>query len=228
MKEPINRYLDSAVLQPGMSREDAMRAIALAVKHRSKTVCVRPCDIDVATRICEGTDTAVSVVLGFPHGCGLSEVKALEAGEYIKRGVKEIDMVANYGFIKSGEWDWVESDIKAVVLPCKEASVTLKVILEASELTLDEVEMATETAIRAGADFVKTSTGFASGGATEEVVAKMLTVSGGRIKVKPSGGIRDFERAKMFVDMGADRLGVGISSIAAICEGGESTHDEGY
>jgi len=228
MKEPINRYLDSAVLQPGMSRKDAMQAIALAAKYQSKTVCVRPCDIDMAIKICQGTDTAVSVVLGFPHGCGLSDVKALEASEYIKRGVKEIDMVANYGFIKSGEWDLVESDIKTVVQPCKKASITLKVIIEASELTLAEVEKATEIVIRAGADFVKTSTGFASGGATEEVVAKMLEVSGGKIKVKPSGGIRDFERAKMFVDMGADRLGVGVSSIVAICEGGENTHDEGY
>lgn len=228
MNEKISRYLDSAVLKPDMTRKEAIEAINLAVKYDSKTVCVRPCDIDIAGKICDGTDTEVSVVLGFPHGCGLSEVKGLEAGEYIKRGVSEIDMVANYGFIRSGEWGLVESDIRSVVQVCKPASVALKVILESSELTLEEVEKATEAAIRAGADFVKTSTGFASGGATEEVVAKMLEVSAGRIKVKPSGGIRDYDRAKMFVDMGVDRLGVGVSSVIAICGGGEAASGEGY
>lgn len=228
MKEDICRYLDTAVLKPEMTRKDAIEAIRLSVEFRSRTVCVRPCDIDVAVEICRGTESEVSVVLGFPHGCGLSEVKALEAAEYIKRGVSEIDMVANYGFIRSGEWDLVESDIRAVTRICRPSGVALKVILESSELTLDEVEKATEAAIRADADFVKTSTGFASGSATEDVVAKMLEVSGGRISVKPSGGIRDYARAKMFLDMGVHRLGISCSSVKAICEGGEAAPGEGY
>jgi deoxyribose-phosphate aldolase len=228
MSEKISRYLDTAVLKPEMTRKEAIEAITLSAKYDSKTVCVRPCDIDIASKICDGTNTEVSVVLGFPHGCGLSEVKGLEAEEYIKRGVSEIDMVANYGFIRSGEWGLVESDIRSVVQVCKPASVALKVIIESSELSLEEVEQATEAAIRAGADFVKTSTGFASGVATEEVVAKMLETSAGRIKVKPSGGIRDYNRAKMFVDMGVHRLGISFSSVVAICDGGEAVTGAGY
>ena len=228
MSNEICRYLDTAVLKPEMTRKEAIEAITLAVDCRSRTVCVRPCDIDIAAEICKGTETEVSVVLGFPHGCGLSEVKALEATEYIRRGVSEIDMVANYGFIRSGEWELVESDIRAVSRICRSVGVTLKVILETSELSLDEVGKATEAAIRADADFVKTSPGFASGSATEEVVAKMLEVSGGRIRVKPSGGVRDYARAKMFVDMGVHRLGISYSSVKAICDGGEAVSGEGY
>jgi deoxyribose-phosphate aldolase len=228
MSIEICRYLDTAVLKPDMTRKEAMDAITEAVKYRSKTVCVRPCDIDMARELSKGSDTEVSVVLSFPHGCGLSEVKAAEAKAYIDRGVSEIDMVANYGFIRSGEWDLVESDIRAVVNVCKPAGVALKVIVEATELTLDEVKGATEAAIRAEADFVKTSTGFASGGASEEAVKMMLETSAGKIKVKPSGGIRDYDRAKMFVDMGVHRLGIGVSSVKAICEGGVSESGDGY
>jgi len=228
MSKDMGRYLDSAVLNPGMTRKEAREEIRLAVDYNSKTVCVRPCDIDIAREISKGTETEVSVVLSFPHGCGLSEIKAAEAKAYIEKGVSEIDMVANYGFIRSGEWALVESDIRAVVEVCKPAGIALKVILEASELTLDEVKETTEIAIRAGADFVKTSTGFASGGATEEAVQMMLDTSAGRIKVKSSGGIRDYERAKMFVDMGADRLGVGSSSVKAVCDGGPGESGDGY
>lgn len=224
----ICRYLDTAVLKPEMPRSEAAKAIKLAAEYRSRTVCVRPCDLDIAGEICKGTETEVSVVLGFPHGCGLSEVKALEAEQYIQHGAAEIDMVANYGLIRSGEWDLVEKDIRAVVQVCRPASVALKVIVESSELTLDEVTQATETAIRAGADFIKTSTGFASGGATREVVAKMIETSAGRIKVKPSGGIRDYETAKMFVDMGADRLGAGVSSLKAICDRSQPDSGDSY
>lgn len=228
MSKEICRYLDTAVLKPGMTRKEAIEAITEAVAFKSKTVCVRPCDIDLARELSKGSETEVSVVLSFPHGCGLSEIKALEAKAYIERGVSEIDMVANYGFIRSGEWGLVESDIRAVVEVCKPAGVALKVIVESTELTLDEVKGATEAAIRAGADFVKTSTGFASGGASEEAVKMMLETSAGRIKVKPSGGIRDYDRAKMFVDMGVDRLGIGVSSCKAICEGGTAASGEGY
>ena len=227
MSIEICRYLDTAVLKPDMTRNDAIDAIKEAVKYRSKTVCVRPCDIDIARELSEGSDTDVSVVLSFPHGCGLSEIKAAEAKAYIERGVREIDMVANYGFIRSGEWDLVESDIREVVNVCKPAGVLLKVILETTELNLDEVRKSTEVSIIAGADFVKTSTGFASGGASEDAVKMMLNTSDGRIMVKPSGGIRDYDRAKIFVDMGVHRLGIGVSSLKAICEGSGAS-GEGY
>ena len=221
MNKKINRYLDAAVLYPEMARRDAREAIKTAIDYQSRTVCVRPCDIDIALEQSQGTQTEVCVVLGFPHGCGLSEVKALEAKAYIEKGVHEIDMVVNYGFIRSHEWDLVENDICSVFEVTRPAGVILKVILETSELSLEQVARATEIAIKAQADFVKTSTGFASGGATREVVKTMLDTAKGRIKIKPSGGIRDYARAKMFVDLGADRLGIGYTSLAAIC-GGES------
>ena len=219
MAKTINRYLDAAVLYPEMARKDARQAINTIIEYQSRTACVRPCDIDIAVEQCRGTQTDVCVVLGFPHGCGLSEVKALEAKAYVEKGVHEIDMVVNYGFIRSHEWDWVENDIRAVSDVTAPAGVILKVILETSELSLEQIARATEIAINAQADFVKTSTGFASGSATREVVKTMMAAANGRIKIKPSGGIRDYARAKMFVDLGADRLGIGYTSLAAVCDG---------
>ena len=219
MAKTINRYLDAAVLYPEMARNDAREAIKTIIEYQCRTACIRPCDIGIAVEQCQGTQTDVCVVLGFPHGCGLSEVKALEAKAYIDKGVHEIDMVVNYGFIRSNEWDLVEKDIRSVSEVTGPAGIILKVILETSELSLEQVARATEIAIKAKADFVKTSTGFASGSATREVVKTMMDTAKGRIKIKPSGGIRDYARAKMFVDLGADRLGIGYTSLAAVCDG---------
>ena len=116
-------------------------------------------------------------------------------------------MVANYGLIKSGEYNRVVADIKTVVDIAHKSNVLVKVILETTELSNDEIVMGTKASIEAGADFVKTSTGFASGGASEEAIKIMMETGAEKIKVKPSGGIRDYARAKMFVDMGVDRLG---------------------
>lgn len=218
MKEyEYNRYLDHAVLKPEMTQEEAREAIRLGIDYRVKTVCVRPCDIDMAVEMCKGTETEVSCVLAFPHGTTLSQVKAYEAQLYIEKGVSEIDMVANYGYIRSGLWDEVEKDIRAVADVTRKAGVGLKVILETSQLNTEEIAKATECAIRAGADFVKTSTGFYGAGATPEAVEAMVRASRGRIQVKASGGIRNAEQAKMFLDMGASRLGNGYSSTPVIC-----------
>ena len=223
---PISRYLDHAVLRPEMTREEAADAIRLGIDYEVKTVCVRPCDIDLAVSMCAGTKTEVCTVLSFPHGTGCPEGKTAEAEVYCKKGVREIDMVANYGLIRSGLWEEVEADIAAVVKVAHANNVLVKVIFETSQLTLDEIARVTEICVEAGADFVKTSTGFNGAGATEEGVAVMIKTAAGRIKVKPSGGIRDAARAKMFVAMGADRLGVGYNSTQAICEGDAT--GEGY
>ena len=217
--QPIYRFLDHAVLVPQMTREDAIAAIKLGIDHQVKTVCVRPCDIDLAVAMCGGSQTGVSCVLGFPHGTTRTESKAAEAALYCAKGVAEIDMVANYGWIRSDLWDDVRADIKAVVDVSHVNNVLVKVIFETSQLTLEQVAKATEISIEAGADFVKTSTGFNGEGATEEMVACMLKTANGRIKVKPSGGIRDAARAKLFIAMGADRLGVNGTSTPAICDG---------
>jgi len=230
MIQPINRYLDHAVLVPQMTREEAAALIQLGIYHQVKTVCVRSCDIDLAVEMCRGTQTEVCCGLGFPHGTSCTDLKMAEAALYCIKGVAEIDMVANYGWIRSGLWDEVRSDIHAVVKIAHPQHVLVKVILETSQLTLEQAAKATEISIEAGADFVKTSTGFNGEGATEEMVACMIKAANGRIKVKPSGGIRDAARAMMFIEMGADRLGVNAASTPVIC-GGQSnaiTPQSGY
>lgn len=222
MRTDIARYLDHAVLKPDLTQADTEAAIILGIKYNVCSVCVRPSDILMAKNLCQGTDTTVSCVLNFPHGVGLSESKADEARRYAEMGVAEIDMVANYGLIRSGIWNRVLEDIAGVALVTRSAGIMLKVILETSELSSEQMWSATEASINAGADFVKTSTGFASGSATEEAVRAMLDAAGGRIQVKASGGIRDIQRAEMFLDMGCTRLGVNYSSTPVICSGNKS------
>lgn len=218
----ISRYFDSAVLKPNMSEEEVKEAIQLGIDYDSYSVCVRPCDIDLALEMCKGTNTVVSCVLDFPHGDSTAEGKAALAEIYAAKGVAEIDMVMNYGYARSGKWDEVKRGIEGVVKAAKKYNVGVKVIFESCALTIEEIKKATEICIEAGADFVKTSTGFAASGASEEAVQAMLDASAGRIKVKPSGGIRNYETAKKYVDMGADRLGIGFSSAKAISTGEES------
>jgi len=215
----INRYLDHAVLKPEMTRQEAIEAIQLGIDYKVRTVCVRPCDIELAVAMCKGTETEVSCTLAFPHGCTSSAVKAEEAKLYIAAGVHEIDMVVNFGFVRSRMWEAVVADIRAVTDVARPAGIPIKVIFETSYLTIEEIKRTTECAIEAGADFVKTSTGFAGAGATVEGVQAMLETAQGRIKVKASGGIRNRQQAEMFVEMGVMRLGNGYSSTKVICEG---------
>jgi len=220
--ENINRYLDHAVLKPELTREEARSAIQLGIDYRVRTVCVRPCDIELAASMCSGTETEVSCVLAFPHGDTMSAVKAAEAREYIRAGTNEIDMVVNFGLVRSGLWNDVVADIRAVTDVAKPKDILVKVIFETAYLTLDEIKRTTECAIAANADFVKTSTGFGGEGATEDGVSAMLDVGRGRIAVKASGGIRDRKRAEIFVNLGVTRIGNGYTSTEAICEGSGS------
>lgn len=226
--DSINRYLDAAILKPEFTREESIDAIKACIELKAFSVCVRPCDITLAQEYCKDTDTAVCVVLGFPHGNQLSESKAGEARRYIKLGVDEIDMVANYGWVKSGQWDLVKNDIEAVTQQTQAAGIISKVIFETAHLNAEQIKQLVEICIEAGADFVKTSTGFNGDGAQEADVQLMLDTAAGRIKVKPSGGIRDRARAQMFIDMGAHRLGLGWNSCAPVCEGSEPTVTSGY
>ena len=223
----IARYLDHAVLKPDMTPEQARDAIQLGIDYHVYSVCVRGCDIDMALEMTKDTDTLVSCVLDFPYGYSGAAVKRAAAAEYAAKGVHEIDMVMNYGYAKGGDWAVVEQEIRGVVEEAHKKGVLVKVIFETSQLTLDEVRKATRVCIAAGADFVKTSTGFNGAGATEEAVRIMLDTAAGRAKVKPSGGIRDFAAAKKYVEMGAARLGVGYSSCGVICSG-EGTSTENY
>ena len=215
----ISRYFDSAILKPNMTEDEVKQAIKDCIACDSYTVCVRPCDIALAVEMCKGTNTKVSCVLDFPHGDSTAEGKAALAELYAPTGVSEIDMVMNYGYARSGKWDEVKRGIEGVVKAAKKHGVGIKVIFETCELTEEEIRRGTEICIEAGADFVKTSTGFAASGASEEAVTTMLDEAKGRIKVKPSGGIRNYETAKKYVDMGASRLGIGFGSALKICEG---------
>ncbi len=213
----LAKYIDHAVLKPGMSQEEAATEIRKGVELGVATVCVRPCDIELAKSICEGSITKVICVLDFPHGCAGAEAKAALAGIYASQGVAEIDMVMNYGLAHSGAWDRVCDEIKGVVTVSHANGVAVKVILETSELTLREIQTATEICIEAGADFVKTSTGFSSNGATPEAVSAMVKASRGRIKVKASGGIRTREQAEEYLAIGVERLGVGSTTTPVLC-----------
>jgi len=215
--QDINRYIDHAVLRPELSREDAEAAIRLGLDYDVIAVCVRPADIELALKVCRGTRTRVGTVLSFPHGVGHPRGKTREAETYIDLGVSEIDMVANYSLIRSGLWDEVRIDLDAVSRVTRLRGVVLKVILETSLLGAGQIRRATEVAAEVGADFVKTSTGFAEGGATEEAVRVMVEAAAGRIQVKASGGIRDRRQAERFVEMGCARIGVGYSSTPVIC-----------
>ena len=215
----IARYIDHAVLKPEMKQNEAIKAILEGVYFSVRTVCVRPCDIELALELCKGSQTFVSCVLAFPHGCVPTEVKAFEASRYVEKGVHEIDMVANYGYIRSGLWDLVMRDIKAVTDITKKSGVLLKVIFETCTLSVEEIKKATEISIEAGADYVKTSTGFHNSGANEEAVKDMLEASKGLIKVKASGGIRDIKTARRYINLGCERLGVGSSTTPVLVKG---------
>lgn len=215
----ISSYLDVAVLKPQMNEQEISAAILTAIEYHAYSVCVRPCDIELAVDLCRGTDTVVSCVLDFPHGDSTVDGKKALAGMYAKKGAAEIDMVMNYGYVRSEKWSEVEAGIRGVVEAAAEYGVTVKVILETCNLTLEEIRKAVKVSIQAGAEYVKTSTGFAEFGAKEDAVQTMLDTANGQIKVKASGGIRDFRTAKRYVDMGVKRLGVGYSSTVDICNG---------
>lgn len=214
--------LDHAVLKPNFTDADIEAHAQLCRDRGVKSMCVRPCDVALTARCLAGSSVLVSVVIGFPHGHHRSEVKALEAELAIRDGARELDMVMNIGKFLSGDSDAVRRDIAAVVAVAKPHGVLVKVIQESGYLSLEQVATACRLTEEAGADFVKTSTGFGPGCATPEIVAVMLETVGGRLGVKPSGGIRDWQTATAFLAQGATRLGVG--STAAILDGA-SAHD---
>ena len=218
----VARVLDHAVLKPEYTGDDLAKHAAMCIARGVGCLCVRSCDVAEAVRFVAGSPVVVAAVIGFPHGAVRPEVKALEARLAIADGARELDMVINVGALKSGRHDLVRADIAAVVAEAKPAGVLVKVILETCSLSTDEIRTACHLAEAAGADFVKTSTGFgqkAGGptGATPEAVQTMLDAVGGRLQVKASGGIRTWDEAVAYLAMGCSRLGVGDA--AAILDG---------
>lgn len=214
-------YIDQSVLKPEFTQKEIKKYIQEGIDFGCATVCINPSSVPVAKELCKGTSTGICVVCDFPFGLSSTESKAMQA-EFICRngGIQDLDIVANYGFIRSGMWKEVEADIKAVVKTCHQYNTIVKVIFETDALTLNEIKKATEVAIAAGADFVKTSTGFFTGGkndgATLEIIAAMLEIAQGKCKVKGSGGIRDQQHFFQLIDMGIDRMGVGYRSTPTV------------
>ena len=176
-----------------------------AIQYDFMSVCINPTWVSFAAEKLAATDVKVCTVIGFPLGANTSTVKAFEAAEAIKNGADEVDMVINIGAAKDGDWDLVESDIQAVVDASKD--VTTKVIIETSLLTDEEKVKACQAAVRAGADFVKTSTGFSTAGATVADIALMRQTVGPDLGVKASGGVRSIADAQAMIEAGATRLG---------------------
>ena len=202
------KTLDYAILKPELGHESLAQAATLCRTAGVGCLCVKSVDVPLAARLLEGSATAVAAVVGFPHGNVHPTVKALEAQLAVAEGAEEIDMVVNVAALKAGDAELVMRDIRAVVDAAW--SFPVKVILETALLTELEMQMGVGCAIAAGAEFVKTSTGFApQGGATHEAVQILLDAAQGRVQVKASGGIRTREDAEAYLKQGCTRLGVG-------------------
>ena len=220
----VARAIDHAVLKPDATSADLARHAAMCVARGVGCLCVRPCDVAAAVRLTADSPVAVASVVGFPHGSHRPETKALEARLAIADGARELDMVMNVGGLLSGDRAGVRDDIAAVVAAARPHRGLVKVILETCFLTPEQIAAACRLAEEAGADFVKTSTGFGTNpggptGATPEAVRIMLDAVGGRLGVKASGGIRTWDDAVAYLGMGCRRIGV--SDAAAILDGGE-------
>ncbi len=201
----INKYIDHTVLKATTVKEDIVKLCQEAKEYGFFSVCVNGCYVTLASEELRGTDVKIAAVVGFPLGAMSSEAKVFEAKKCIQDGASEIDMVINVGLLKSGESKLVEDEIRAI----KEAigDKVLKVIIETCYLTEKEKRTACQLSLNASADFVKTSTGFGTGGATFEDVALMKEVVGDRAQIKASGGVRDLETAMKYIEMGVTRLG---------------------
>jgi deoxyribose-phosphate aldolase len=203
----VSGLIDHTLLKPEATRAEIEKLCREAAEFHFATVCVNPAWVALAASLLRGSGVGVCSVVGFPLGATTADVKQYETRRAIFDGASEIDMVINIGALKSGDLRTVEKDIEAVVEPCRQCRVTSKVIIEAALLTDDEKVTASTLSKAAGADFVKTSTGFGPGGATAADVALMRRVVGAEMGVKAAGGVRDFEGLKAMVAAGATRVG---------------------
>lgn len=216
----LNRMIDHTILKANASEEDVLKIIEEAKKYEFFSVCVNPYWVALAHEKLAGTKVSTCTVIGFPLGANTSEVKAYETKDAIANGADEVDMVLNVGAMKSKQYKKVLKDIQAVV-QAADGKALVKVIIETALLTDEEKIKACEMAKEAGADFVKTSTGFSTGGATVEDVKLMRSTVGPDMGVKASGGIHNKEEAQAMVDAGATRIGT--SAGVAIMDGETGT-----
>ncbi len=206
-KGNVASLIDHTLLKPDASSEQVVQLCNEARTYRFASVCVNPTHVGLCAQILDGSGVAVCSVVGFPLGATLTEVKVFEAQQVMREGATELDMVINVGALKSKDYELVKQDIASVAQACHAGNAILKVILETALLTDEEKETACQLAMAAGADFVKTSTGFGPGGATVEDVALMRRVVGPAVGVKAAGGIRTYADAQAMIAAGANRLG---------------------
>ncbi|XKH51027.1 deoxyribose-phosphate aldolase [Chryseomicrobium palamuruense] len=222
MKKSTASYIDHTLLKQDATKSQIEVLCQEAAKYEFASVCVNPTWVAFAAELLTDSPVKVCTVIGFPLGASTTDVKAFETKDAIAKGATEIDMVLNVGALKSGLTEEVQKDIEAVVEAAKGKAI-VKVILETCLLTKDEIVLASQLSKNAGADFVKTSTGFSTGGATAEDVALMKKTVGDDLEVKASGGVRSIEDFNAMVEAGATRIGA--SSGVLIMEGKKSDSD---
>lgn len=222
MSSQIAKMIDHTLLKADATKEQVKTLCEEAKEYSFASVCVNPTWVQYASKLLAGTEVKVCTVIGFPLGATTSATKAFETANAIENGATEVDMVINIGALKDKNFDLVKEDIKAVVDAAKGKALT-KVIIETSLLTDEEKEKACVLAVEAGTDFVKTSTGFSTGGATVEDIALMRKTVGPEIGVKASGGVRSSEDTEKMIEAGATRIGA--SSGVAIVNGLTSNSD---
>lgn len=206
----VAAMIDHTLLKPEATRQQIESLCQEAKEYKFASVCVNPTWVSTAKELLKGSGVMVCTVIGFPLGATTSETKAFETKNAIENGAEEVDMVINIGALKDHNDDLVEKDIRAVVEAAKGKAHT-KVIIETSLLTKEEKVRACELSVKAGADFVKTSTGFSTGGATAEDIALMRETVGPDIGVKASGGVRNTEDVQKMIEAGATRIGASAS-----------------
>ena len=211
----MNKLIDHTLLKPDASVNAVRKLCEEALEYKFASVCVNPYFVPLSAKLLKGSEVKVCTVIGFPLGATLSVVKKLEAEEAVKAGAEEIDMVINISMAKEHNYDFIENEVRLVKEGCQ--GKLLKVILETCLLTDEEITECSRASVRGGADFVKTSTGFSTGGATVHAVELMRKAVGPDIGVKASGGIHSFEEAEAMVKAGATRIGA--SAGVAIVKG---------
>jgi len=205
--QAIAQMIDHSLLRPELTEEDIRKGCETAKQYKVATVCCRPSEVTLVKELLQDSDVKTTTVIGFPNGYNKTETKVFEAEQAIKDGAVELDMVINIGRLISGDYDYVGNDIKSVVETAHRHNVLVKVIFENYYLSDEQKKIACRLADQAGADFVKTSTGFAAGGATLEDLKLMRENVSERIQVKAAGGVRDLEMALKVRQIGCTRFG---------------------
>jgi deoxyribose-phosphate aldolase len=219
--EQLAKTIDHSLLRPELTEVDVIAGCELAARYHVASVCVKPCHVKLAKKLLADSDVAVGTVVGFPHGNSTMATKVFETQEALAAGATEIDMVINIGELRSGNADYVLNEIRAVVNAAHPQAI-VKVILENAYLTHTEKVLGCKLVEEAGADFVKTSTGFAPTGATVEDIALMRTTVGPQVQVKAAHGVRTLDHLLAMIDAGATRSGA--TATAAILDEFKQRH----